>query len=47
MKSRYEEIEIQVLTFVETDIVRTSPMGEVDSENGDGTKYPIPDGWLS
>lgn len=41
MKSRYEEIEIQVLTFVETDIVRTSS-GKVD---GDETQYPIPDGW--
>ena len=41
MKSRCEEIEIQVLTFVETDIVRTSS-GKVD---GDETQYPIPDGW--
>ena len=41
MKSRYEEIEIQVLTFVKTDIVRTSS-GKVD---GDETQYPIPDGW--
>ena len=40
MKSKYEKIEIEIYTFQEADIVRTS--GEVD---GDETKYPIPDGW--
>lgn len=41
MKSRYEEIEIQILTFAEEDILTTSP-GQVD---GDETKYPVPGGW--
>ncbi len=42
MKSRYEELEIQIFTFVETDIVRTSP-----TVDGDETKYPIPDDWTT
>ncbi len=42
MKKKYDKVEIDVYTFKEEDIVRTS--GEVD---GDETKYPIPDGWAS
>ena len=42
MKNQYEKIEIEIYTFQDADIIRTSTSGSVD---GDETKYPIPDGW--
>ena len=42
MKKIFEKVEIKIVLFNQEDMIRTS--GEVD---GDETKYPIPDGWLS
>ena len=40
MKKKYSELEIEICTIEDADIVRTSY--EVE---GDETKYPIPDTW--
>ena len=42
MKKIFEQLEIRIILFEQEDVIRTS--GEVE---GDETKYPIPDGWLS
>ena len=42
MKNKYNEMEIIICMFPDTDIVTFSTSGEVE---GDETKYPIPDGW--
>ena len=44
MKNQYEKVKIEIYIFQDMDIVTLSTSGEVD---GDETKYPIPDGWLS
>ena len=44
MKNQYEKIKIEIYTFQDTDILTLSTSGE---EDGDETKYPIPDGWLN
>lgn len=46
MKKIFEKVEIKIILFNQEDMIRTSgeTSGEVD---GDETKYPIPDGWLS
>ena len=44
MKKKYNEIEIEIYTFQDADIITASISGSAD---GDETKYPILDGWAN